>query len=330
MRIAIYAFDGITMFHLSIPLAVFGEVARLGLADWETCVWSEDGKPVRTEGGLEIAALSGSESVSSADVLVIPSWPSELPEANDQLLELIRRTHDRGAAVVGLCLGAFAVAQAGLLDGRSAVTHWVRTADLAIQYPGLNVEPSALYIDHGDVLTSAGAASALDACVHLVRARLGSSAAATVARRLVIAPHREGGQAQYIERPVPTATGGIIGAVTDWALTRLDQPLSVEDLAQRAQMSPRNFTRRFRKATGTSPARWLLTRRLDEARRLLETTEQPISRIAEACGFVSPVTLRQNFIGTYSTTPTAYRRQFNDKETPHRRAPATAGEKLHR
>lgn len=312
MRIAIYVFEGITMFHLSTPLAVFGEVARLGLADWQTSVWSEDGDPVRSAEGLEIAALHGSEAVDAADVLVIPSWPAELPQASGLLLDLIRQAHGRGTMVVGLCLGTFAVAQADLLDGRRAVTHWVQAARLASQHPDVAVEPSALYIDHGDVLTSAGTASALDACLHLVRTRLGSHAAATIARRLVIAPHREGGQAQYVERPLPPVTREDIGALAEWALARLDQPLSVDDLAQQARMSPRNFTRRFRQATGTSPARWLLGRRLDEARRLLESTDLAIGSVADACGFASPVTFRQNFVSAYATTPSAYRRQFND------------------
>ena len=176
----------------------------------------------------------------------------------------------------------------------------------------MNVSPAALYVDHGDVLTSAGTASAIDACLHIVRSHLGSAAAATVARNLVVAPHREGDQAQYVDRPMSQAGGvGHLGPTIDWALAHLDQPLTVDDLAAHARMSRRNFTRRFAEVTGTTPARWVLARRLDEARRLLETTTWPVARIATACGFSSVVTFRQNFVTTYATTPTSYRQRFS-------------------
>jgi transcriptional regulator GlxA family with amidase domain len=176
----------------------------------------------------------------------------------------------------------------------------------------VKVNPAALYLDHGDVLTSAGTASAIDACLYIVRTHLGSAAAATVARHLVVAPHRDGDQAQYIDRPMPEAGGvGHLGPTFDWALGNLDQRLSVDDLAAHARMSRRNFTRRFAEVTGTTPARWVLARRLDEARRLLETTTWPVARIAEACGFSGAVTFRQNFVATYSTTPTSYRQRFS-------------------
>lgn len=316
MRIAVYAFDGITMFHLATPLTVFGEVSRLGIAAWESTVWSRDGGAIRTSEGLDLGTVEGPEAAASADVLVIPSWPSTLPATDDALITIIRHAHARGAMVVGLCLGTFAVADSGLLDGRSAVTHWVEAERLARRHRDVVVDPSALYIDHGDVLTSAGTASALDACLHVVRVRLGSAAATAVARRLVIAPHREGGQAQYIEHPIPDGHDIAIGEVTGWAMAHLDQPLTVGDLADRAHVSSRTLTRRFRDVAGTSPARWLLARRLDEARRLLETSDLPVARVADACGFASPVTFRQNFVSAYATTPTAYRRQFQERTTP--------------
>lgn len=182
---------------------------------------------------------------------------------------------------------------------------------LAERRPDTSVDASVLYIDHGDVLTSAGTASAIDACLHLVRKHLGVAAATRVARSLVVAPHREGGQAQYIERPLARpATDGAIGEVLDWALAHLDHPLTVDLLAERARMSRRSFVRHFQQATGTTPARWILDRRLDEARALLETTDWPVDTIASACGFGSPVTLRQNFAAAYGTTPTTYRRRF--------------------
>ncbi|WP_433869219.1 GlxA family transcriptional regulator [Saccharopolyspora sp. CA-218241] len=311
MRIAIHAFDGITTFHLAAPLLTFGEVSRQNLAEgWSTTVWSSDGRPVRADEGVVIDDLAGLDATTSADVLVFPSWPAHLPDPEPGFLDRIREAHGRGATIIGLCLGAFPVAASGVLDGRTATTHWAAAEELAEQHPTVQVQADALYLDHGDVLTSAGTASALDACLHLVRARLGSTAATTIARHLVIAPHRDGDQAQYIERPLSSSDDGPMGATITWALANLNRPLTVEDLAAHASMSPRNFTRLFRGTTGMSPARWVLTHRLDEARRLLETTTWSVTRIAETCGFASAVTFRQNFVKHYNTTPTSYRHRF--------------------
>ena len=314
MKIAIHAFDGITLFHLATPLLVFGEVARLRLAKtWETGVFTETGAPVRSAEGYLVDGVAGPDFAQAADLVVFPSWLPDLSQPTDDLLSLIRTSHARGAGIAGLCLGAYPVARSGVLDGRSAVTHWESARDMAAAQPAVSFDDSALYIDHGDVLTSAGTASALDACLHIVRTHLGSAAAADVARHIVVAPHREGDQAQYIARPVShSELGGPLGRTIDWALANLDQDLSVEVLAAHAVMSKRNFTRRFRETTGLPPARWVLGRRLDEARLLLETTTWSMARIAEACGFGSPVTFRQNFIGAYSTTPTSYRMRFTN------------------
>ncbi|UJW31104.1 helix-turn-helix domain-containing protein [Saccharothrix sp. AJ9571] len=313
MKIAVHAFDGITTFHLAAPLLVFDEVSRQGLAtDWSTTVWSADGRSIRTSEGLVVDGLGSPAVASAADLVVFPSWPTDLPPPREELVEVVRAAHGRGAGVVGLCLGAFPVASAGLLDGRSAATHWAAAARLAAGHPEVAVQSSALYVDHGDVLTSAGTASALDACLHIVRQRLGAAAATTVARHLVIAPHREGDQAQYIERPLAGHAGATdpIGTTLEWAAANLHLPLSVEDLAGHARMSTRNFVRRFRETTGTSPARWVTARRLDEARRLLEVTAWTVARIAETCGYDSVVTFRQNFVRAYATTPTSYRQRF--------------------
>jgi transcriptional regulator GlxA family with amidase domain len=204
------------------------------------------------------------------------------------------------------------VADSELLDGRGAVTHWAAAPLLQQRRTAVQVNASALYLDHGDVLTSAGTASGLDACLHVVRTRLGSAAANTVARQLVVAPHRDGDQAQFVQRPVPDpGEVGQMGATMEWALANLDRNLSVDQLAGHARMSGRNFTRRFTEAVGTTPARWILTQRLEEVRRLLETTTWSIERIARACGFGSAVTLRQNFTAAYATTPTSYRQRFS-------------------
>ena len=313
MRIAVYAFDGITMFHLAAPLLVFGEVGRQGLATgWDPIVWTMDGRGIRTVEGLRVEDVTGPDAVDDADLVVLPSWPAELPATEEALADRIRAAQARGSRIAGLCLGAFPVVDSGLLDGRDVVTHWGVVEELARRRPEVKVNSAALYLDHGDVLTSAGTASAIDACLYIVRSHLGSSAAATVARHLVVAPHREGDQAQYVERPMPEPGGvGHLGPTIDWALANLDQRLSVDQLAVHARMSRRNFTRRFAEVTGITPARWVLGRRLDEARRLLETTNWPVARIAAACGFSSVVTFRQNFVANYATTPTSYRQRFS-------------------
>ncbi|MEH0554009.1 GlxA family transcriptional regulator [Streptomyces sp. B21-101] len=312
MRVAVHAFDGITMFHLAAPSLVFGEVARQQLADgWTIDFWSENGPRVRTAEGLSIENVSTPSIVKTADLLVLPSWHADLRPASDRLVGLLRRAHAVGTRMAGLCLGAFPLADSGLLDGRSAVTHWAAAAALASRRASVDVKSDALYIDHGDVLTSAGTASAIDACLHILRSEIGAAAASTVARNLVVAPHRDGGQAQYVDRPLPEPNSTVrLGETMDWALAGLDKPLTVDDLASHAGMSRRNFTRRFAEATGTTPARWLLARRLDGSRGLLERTDWPIERVARSCGFGSAVTFRQNFVAKYGTTPTSYRQRF--------------------
>lgn len=312
MNIAVYAFDGITTFHLAAPLVVFGTASELGLApDWRTTVWTTGTRSIRTSEGLTMGNLAGPETTVDADLVVFPSWPIELPPPDHDLIAMVRAAHGRGAQIAGLCLGTFPVVGSGVLDGRTAVTHWAAADALAARHPNVDVQHAALYIDHDDVLTSAGTASAIDACLHVVRARLGSIAATTVARHLVVAPHRDGDQAQFVELPIPQQhETGPIAETAEWALANLDHDLSVDALAAHACMSRRSFTRRFRETTGTTPARWVLTRRLDAARALLETTTWTVERIARQCGFTSPVTFRQNFVGEFATTPTLYRRRF--------------------
>ncbi|MBY6708775.1 helix-turn-helix domain-containing protein [Rhodococcus sp. BP-241] len=316
MRIAIYAFDDVTMFHLAAPLMVFGEVQRLGLAsDWETTLWSDSPGSIRTSEGYVLGDVVGPDVTTTADIVIVPSWHTSLPRLGDTVGHAVREAHSRGAVIVGLCLGAFAVADAGLLEGRSVVTHWAALADLAERSDGSTVDPSVLYIDHGDVVTSAGTVSSIDACLHLVRKHLGTAAATRVARQLVIAPHREGGQAQYIERPLgEPAADTTIADVQEWILGHLDEELSIDRLADHARMSRRSFVRHFARSTGATPARWVLERRLDESRRLLETTDWSIDAVASACGFGSPVTFRQRFAASFSTTPSEYRRHFTSRD----------------
>lgn len=312
VRVAVYAFDGMTMFHLAAPLLVFGELGRMDMSlQWDVTVWTDNGLGVRAAEGQRIEDVSGPEAVRDADLLVFPSWPLDLPPAGEALTTSIRAAHERGAQVAGLCLGAFPVVDSGLLRDRSAVTHWAVLNELAQRSDTVTVDRSALYVDHGDVLTSAGTASAIDACLHVVRNHLGASVATAVSRRLVVAPHRDGDQAQYVDRPIAEPGGvGSLGPTMQWALAHLDESLSLSQLADHARMSRRNFTRRFAEATGTTPARWVLARRLDESRRLLETTTWPVTRVAHASGFSNAITFRQNFTAAYATTPTSYRQRF--------------------
>lgn len=315
VKIAIHAFEGISLFHVAAPSLVFGEVTRLELAEtWQTRLWSED-RRVKTMDGVILDDLAGPAEALDADLLVFPSWHDDLRPAGADLITLVQQAHRTGTHVAGLCLGAFPVVDTGLLDGREAVTHWAAAPSLAARRPSVAVNADAIYIDHSDILTSAGTASSIDACLHIVRTMLGSDAASAIARELVVAPHRDGGQAQYVTRPIPERGGvGQLGATIDWALAHLDQQLSVEALSSHAGMSRRNFTRRFIEVTGTSPARWIMSRRLDESRRLLERTNLTVEQVARDCGFGSTVTFRQRFAAAYRTTPTSYRQRFNSSE----------------
>jgi transcriptional regulator GlxA family with amidase domain len=312
LKIAIYAFDGVTMFHLAVPQMVFDEVSRLGLAEWSSMLFSDGGGSITTAEGYVISGVHSLAAVSHADLIVIPSWVDDGRVPGSALRTAIISAHDNGAAIAGLCLGAIAVADVGLIRGRSAVTHWHALSSFAERHPEIDVEADVLYIDHGDVLTSAGTASGIDACLHLVRQRLGAEAANRVARSLVVAPHREGGQAQYIERPIPIdSMDGPIMTACAWALAHLDEDLAVDALARAAHMSRRSFVRAFRATIGLTPAAWVRGRRLDEARRLLEVTSLSIDQIAASCGFGSPVTLPENFVAAFGSTPSGYRRRFD-------------------
>ncbi|WP_294563277.1 GlxA family transcriptional regulator [uncultured Arthrobacter sp.] len=314
MRSAVYAFEGVTMFHLAVPQMVFDEVTRQGLAEWTTTLFSDKPGAVRTAEGYQLAGIAGPDAAAAADVVVVPSWFDDGRVPSDTLRTILQDAHRQDVAILGLCLGAIALADAGLLAGRQAVTHWQAFPTLTERHPDVLLDRSVLYIDHGDVMTSAGTASGLDACLHLVRTRLGADAANKVARSLVVAPHREGGQAQYIEHPVlQRSTDDPIARLLEWALANLREPLTIDQLSQRAHMSRRTFVRAFRAATGTTPSAWVRLRRLDAARRLLETTDLSIDQIAADCGFGNAVTLRQNFAAAFSTTPTDYRRRFDTR-----------------
>ncbi|MFE1173841.1 GlxA family transcriptional regulator [Streptomyces sp. NPDC058773] len=306
------------LYELSIPCTVFGK-PQADLADpWydlRLCrmgTGQQDGSPA--DSGLSLRTRYGLDDLVGADTVIVPSVPDSfvdeggpLPSA---LITALRQAYDAGARMVSLCTGAFALAEAGLLDGRRATAHWMHTAQLAERYPKVQVDDSVLYVDDGDVLTSAGLTAGLDLCLHLVRRDLGAHVANQLARRMVVPAHRPGGQAQFIDLSVPTTDDGSLGPVLDWARAHLDQPLAVGDLAQRAAMSPRTFHRRLQAATGTTPLQWLLNQRLARAQNLLESTDLPIEKVGELSGLGTANNLRHHFLKQLGVSPSAYRRAF--------------------
>jgi AraC family transcriptional activator FtrA len=262
---------------------------------------------------------AGLRELAAADTVIVPGVENVHVDPAPEVLDALRRAHARGARILSICSGAFALAAAGLLDGRRATTHW-RYADVfRARFPHLELDPDVLYIADGDVWTSAGSAAGLDLCLHVIRTDHGAAVANAVARRLVIQPHRDGGQAQFIEAPMPVgADDDRIAASLAWALARLREPLTLPDLARQAHMSPRTYLRHFTRATGTSPIRWLLRQRIQASLALLETTDAPIEQVAAAVGFDATVTYRHHFANAMRTSPSAYRQAFRTANTPNR------------
>ncbi|MEH6415686.1 helix-turn-helix domain-containing protein [Pseudomonas sp. CGJS7] len=310
-RLAVVAFDRISPFHLSVPCLVFENRGEGDLPPFELRVCAAEPGPIRTRAGFSIGTRHGLNALGWADTVIVPSWRDADERPPEPLLKALRRAHQRGAQIVGLCLGAYILAEAGLLDGRRATTHWGWSEHFAARYPGIELQRDVLYVDDGRITTSAGTAAALDCCLHLLRRRHGAEIANRVARRLVVAPHRQGGQAQYIEQPLPaSAQDDRLAAVLAWALAHLDQAHSLDALAERALMSRRTFTRRFRDSTGTTVGEWLAGQRLARAQRLLETGDQGLDAIAAQTGFGTAASLRQHFAARLGTSPSAYRRGF--------------------
>ncbi|MEV7995203.1 helix-turn-helix domain-containing protein [Streptomyces sp. NPDC086077] len=306
-RVVVLALDGVYPFELGIPSRIFG--AADGRYDVRTC--SADGGPVRTNADFSITVERGPDALAAADTVVIPPVGQEF--LTDQVPDEVRAALARirpGTRIVSICTGAFVLAAAGLLDGRRATTHW-HLADLFRRmFPHVELDPDVLFVDDDPVLTSAGAASGVDVCLHLVRKDHGSRLANAVARRCVVPPFREGGQAQYIERPVPD-TGATSTATTRvWALERLGEPLTLSDLAGHARMSLRTFARRFHDEVGVSPGRWLIQQRVARARNLLESSDLPVDSIAGQVGFATGASLRQHLHAAIGVSPQAYRRTF--------------------
>jgi transcriptional regulator GlxA family with amidase domain len=310
--VAVIAFDGISPFHLSVPCLVFGEDRIHDHSQrFETRVCAVAPGSLGTGAGFRIDVPHGLDAVGPADIVVVPSWHDDLRPAPPELLDTLRAAHQRGATVVGLCLGAFVLAEAGLLEGRPATTHWHLAPAFAERHPGVRLDADVLYVDDGSVLTSAGTAAGLDCCLHLMRRLCGAEVANRAARRMVVAPHRQGNQAQFIAQPVRTVVrGDRISELLDWVGHHLDETHSLDSLADRARMSRRTFTRHFREATGTTVGRWLQGQRLAFAQRLLETTQRPIDLIAVEAGFGTALSMRQHFAAALATSPSAYRRDF--------------------
>lgn len=309
--IGVIAFDRISPFHLSVPLAVFGEDRRDGgvpLIEVQICSFEK--KVLATSAGFTIGGVRGVRPLEQASIIIVPSWrdPYELPP--DPMLAALQRAHQRGAVIVGLCLGSFVLAAAGLLDGRPATTHWMWADELARRYPRIRVNREVLYVDDGEIITSAGVAAGIDCCLHVMRRLHGAETASRVARRMVVPPHRQGGQAQYIEPLRETPAIDRFAAVVEWVQQHPEEAHTLDSLAARAFMSRRTFTRRFRQVTGTTVSSWLLHQRLALAQRLLETGSDPISLIAHQAGFGSEVALRKQFGKVLQTSPARYRKEF--------------------
>ena len=313
-RVVALVTHGVAPFELGVACEVFG-LERPEIIDpwpYELLLASPEEPPVRTSVGFTLGGIEPLDALERADTIVIPAWSSAAHEPPDEAtITALQRAHARGARILTVCSGAFALAHAGLLDGRRATTHWRYTEALATQFPSIDVDPDVLYVDSGQILTSAGTAAGIDLCLHVVRLDHGAAVANAVARRMVVPPHRDGGQAQFVAAPVEQECALDSLAVTlDWALSHLDEPLTVEVLARQALMSPRTFARRFRAATGTTPLQWVLRQRILLAQELLETGDLAIEAIASRCGFGSAAVLRTHFRRAVGTAPLAYRRTF--------------------
>ncbi|WNI17922.1 GlxA family transcriptional regulator [Actinacidiphila sp. ITFR-21] len=315
-NVAAVLLDGVHPFELGVVCEVFGlDRGDEGLPVYDFAVVSAEGPRLRTHAGFDVVAPYDLDRLDEADLIAVPAGDSFTDrEFPPELLKALVRAVDRGAWVLSVCSGVFAVAAAGLLDGRRCAAHWRHLELLSRRYPQVRVEPDVLYVEDAGVITSAGTAAGIDACLHLVRREQGTAVANAIARRMVVPPHREGGQAQYVARPLPRATSDTVTGVLSWMERHLDRELTVDELAARAHMSPRTFARRFQQETGTTPYRWLLGQRVLLARELLEGTDHTVDAVAVRAGFGNAATMRHHFTRWTGTTPQAYRRTFRDPE----------------
>ncbi|MGY1987654.1 helix-turn-helix domain-containing protein [Blastococcus sp. SYSU DS0669] len=301
----------VASFGLGVSNEVFGyDRPEIGLPRFDFALVTEQPGVLRTDTGIGILVEHGLDRLDRSDIVLVTAWEVVDRRPSPALLDALRRAHARGAILVSHCTGVFALAATGLLDGLRVTTHWRYAGELAARYPQLEVDPAVLYVDNGRILTGAGTAAGVDALLHLVRREWGAAAANALAREMVVPPHRDGGQAQFIDAPVPACSDDLLGLVLEWAGQHLAEDLSVDVLARRALMSPRSFARRFKATTGTTPHAWLLAQRLAAAEELLENSDAPVEEIARLVGFGTAAGLREQFTRRRGVSPRAYRQTF--------------------
>jgi transcriptional regulator GlxA family with amidase domain len=319
-RVAVLVRHGVIPMELGIVHQLFrSAVSAAGEALYQVLTCAPARGEVRTDADFPITVTCGPEALAEADTVIVPATHPDETEACGVLPAALAAALGRirpGARIASICTGSFVLAAAGLLDGRRATTHWMSAGQFGRLFPAVELDPDVLYTDEGNVLTSAGEAAGIDLCLHMIRRDHGSAVANTVARRAVVPPHRDGGQAQFIQQPVPQARDSSTAPARTWALSHLGEPLSLRNLAAQASMSVRTFTRRFRDETGISPAQWLAQQRVEYARQLLENTDLPIDRIAARAGFGTATSLRQHLHATLGISPSLYRNTFRGPAAP--------------
>lgn len=314
--VAVVVQEGFAPFEFGLACEAFGlDRSDDGIPPFDFRIVAADPGPVTSNLGFSINVTDDLAFADEADLVVLTPIPKRTwRHVDERVIQVVRRAAARRAWLLSVCSGAFVLAAAGVLDGRRATTHWMYADTMASMYPQIAVDPDVLYVQDGRIITSAGTAAGLDASLHLLRQELGAELANKIARRMVVAPQREGGQAQFIDNPLPLVSSLSLAPVTDWMLENLREDLTVDQLAAKAHMSARTFARRFKADHGTTPAAWLGRQRLIHAQRLLEQTDLGLDRIAYECGFGSAAVLRQNFSRTLGTTPTAYRSRFSCRD----------------
>ncbi|MFD5557448.1 helix-turn-helix domain-containing protein [Streptomyces sp. NPDC127068] len=315
-RVAALVHPPQSTFELACAAEVFGIQRRELPVRYDFGVCTEHPGAIPTRAGYDMLVTEGLDALERADTVVVPGWPPAREPPSPAVVAALRRAHARGVRMVSICSGALALAYAGLLDRRRATTHWALAAEFAVRFPTVRFDPDVLYVDHGDVATSAGAGAGIDLCLHLVRGDQGARYAAQVARNMVMPPHREGGQLQYAGPPHPTQIDGTLAPLLEWVTERLGEPVTLDGMAAHAGVSARTLARRFADQLGTSPGRWLLAQRITAARELLEGSDLPLDAVARRTGLSSPANLRRRFLNVLGTTPGAYRRAFRTDPPP--------------